>query len=247
MLLLTAFVRRQRSVQSALHRAMQTDQTRLLRHDLDLRALALNQDTTLNQLVAVARAHPGALSDQLAGSIRDSLQTLRGTDWLTDADAQSVAPSRGTDAWLTSEVYAAIERSRDRGLVVEVSGERAALCRLSPASDRELGLAVQQCLVNVILHSGKVAAEVVIESEPNSISLMVMDAGRGFTESETGADRLGLRQAVRRRIEQLGGSVSIFTRPGAGTSVLLSVPVEDDEPQPAAAATDAPNPDRVPQ
>ena len=249
MLLLTAFVRRQRSVQAALHRAMQTDQTRLLRHDLDLRALALNQDTTLNQLVALARAHPGALSDQLAGSIRDALQTLRGTDWLTDADAQSVEPSRGTDAWLTSEVYAAIERSRDRGLVVEVSGERDALCRLSPASDRELGLAVQQCLVNVILHSGKVAAEVVIESEPNSISLMVMDAGRGFTESETGADRLGLRQAVRRRIEQLGGSVSVFTRPGAGTSVLLSVPVDDDEARAATATatTDTPDPERVTQ
>ncbi|TFC82982.1 ATP-binding protein [Cryobacterium cheniae] len=232
-LLLTAFVRRDRTVQVALHRAMQTDQTRLLRHELDQRTLALGQDTTLQQLVALARAHPGPLSANLAGSIRDALQTLRGTDWLTDADALSVEPSRGTDAWLTSEVYAAIERSRDRGLVVEVTGDRAALGRLGPAIDRELGLAVQQCLVNVILHSGIVAAEVVIESEPNSISLMVMDAGRGFTESETGADRLGLRQAVHRRIERLGGSVSVLTRPGAGTSVLLSVPVapeEADEP-----------------
>ena len=114
--------------------------------------------------------------------------------------------------------------------MVEVSGDRAALGRLGPAIDRELGLAVQQCLVNVILHSGIVAAEVVIESEPNSISLMVMDAGRGFTESETGADRLGLRQAVHRRIERLGGSVSVLTRPGAGTSVLLSVPVAPEEP-----------------
>ncbi len=245
-LLLTAFVRRRRSVQTALHRAMQTDQTRLLRHDLDLRALALNQDTTLQQLVALARAHPGPLSDNLAGSIREALSTLRGTDWLTDVDAQSVAPSRGTDAWLASEVYAAIERSRDRGLGVEVTGDRAALGRLSPASDRELGLAVQQCLVNVILHSGIVAAEVVIESEPNGISLMVMDAGRGFTQSETGSDRLGLRQAVRHRIEKLGGSVSIFTRPGAGTSVLLSVPVPNEEPGQGPEVAPDPNPDPAP-
>lgn len=258
-LLLTAFVRRERSVQIALHRAMQTDQTRLLRHELDLRTLALNQDTTLQQLVALARTHPGPLGDNLAGSIRDALQTLRGTDWLADADAQSVEPHGGTDAWLTSEVYAAIERSRDRGLVVEVTGDRAALGRLSPASDRELGLAVQQCLVNVILHSGIVAAEVVIESEPSCISLMVMDAGRGFTESETGADRLGLRQAVRRRIERLGGSVSILTRPGAGTSVLLSVPVAAEESgeyagptetpaeRPAPEPHNSPDPERVPR
>ncbi|WP_166786561.1 sensor histidine kinase [Cryobacterium sp. TMT1-19] len=252
-LLLTVFVRREWSVQIALHRAMQTDQTRLLRHELDLRTLALGQDTTLQQLVALARAHPGPLSANLAGSIRDTLQTLRGTDWLTDADALSVEPHGGTDAWLTSAVYAAIERSRDRGLVVEVTGDRAALSRLSPASDRELSLAVQQCLVNVILHSGIVAAEVVIESEPSSISLMVMDAGRGFTESETGADRLGLRQAVRRRIERLGGSVSILTRPGAGTSVMLSVPVAIEEPGGHAEPTEqpeqteTPDPERVSQ
>ncbi|MBC7442697.1 MAG: ATP-binding protein [Ramlibacter sp.] len=228
-LLFAAFARRQVAAQTALHRAVLDDQSRLLRHDLDQRALARTQDTTLNQLVALARAHAGPLSPNLASSIRDTLETLRGTDWLTDADQRSVAPSAGTDAWLTSEVYAAIERSRDRGLVVEVTGERAALGRLDPVSDRELGLAVQQCLTNVILHSGIVTAEVVIESEPDSLSLMVTDAGRGFTESETGADRLGLRQAVRHRIERLGGSASIFTRPGAGTSVLLSVPVVSEQ------------------
>ncbi|TFC47178.1 sensor histidine kinase [Cryobacterium shii] len=236
-LLFAHFARRQAAAQTALHRAVLADRARLLRHDLDQRALARTQDTTLTELVALARAHAGPLSPNLAGSIRATLQTLRGTDWLTDADQRSVEPSAGTDAWLTSEVYAAIERSRDRGLVVEVTGERAALGRLDPVSDRELGLAVQQCLTNVILHSGIVAAEVVIESELDSISLMVMDAGRGFTESETGSDRLGLRQAVRHRIERLGGSVSILTRPGAGTSVLLNVPVPISDPITTDAAT----------
>jgi signal transduction histidine kinase len=257
-LLLAGFGRRDRVAQSILHRAVLADQARLLRQELDRRALALAHDTTLNQLIALAHAHPGPLSPNLAGGIRNTLQTLRGTAWLTDADARSVEPSSGTDAWLASEVYAAVERCRDRGLVVEVTGERAALGRLDPAHDRELGLAVKQCLINVILHAGIVAAEVVIESEPDSISVMVMDAGRGFTESETGADRLGLRRAVRHRIERLGGSVSILTRPGAGTSVLLSVPVSDGpgqasgpEPtQPTSPAPTHPEPgpdERVPR
>ncbi|MEB0002652.1 ATP-binding protein [Cryobacterium sp. MDB1-18-2] len=212
--------RRHRPVQLAMHRALQEDQSRLLRHELDVRAVALSQDTTLNQLVALVHAHPGPLGPHLAAGIRETVDTLHGTSWLTDSDERLSGP----DGWLDSAVYSAIERCRDRGLVVEVTGERAALGRLDAVADRELGLAVQQCLINVILHAGIVSAEVVIESTDRDLSVMVMDAGRGFTESETGADRLGLRQAVRRRIERLGGSVTIMTRPGAGTSVLLTVP-----------------------
>ncbi|WP_166788591.1 sensor histidine kinase [Cryobacterium sp. HLT2-28] len=112
--------------------------------------------------------------------------------------------------------------------MVDVTGDRSALGRLEPGVDHELGLAVQQCLINVILHAGIVSAEVDIGADDGTVSVMVMDAGRGFTESETGADRLGLRQAVRRRIERLGGSVTVLTRPDAGTSVLLSVPASTE-------------------
>jgi signal transduction histidine kinase len=135
-----------------------------------------------------------------------------------------VSPAEA-DAWLHSSVYTSVEHCRDRGLVVEITGERGALARLHPQVERELGLAVQQCLVNVLLHSGILAAEVFIDADAQSVSVMVKDAGRGFTEAETGSDRLGLRQAVRRRIERQGGEVSIWSRPGAGTSVLLSLPV----------------------
>jgi signal transduction histidine kinase len=220
-MLLSGFGRRRhRAAQQSLHRALQEDQSQQLRHELDVRAAALSQDTTLTELVALVHAHPGPLNAHLAGSIRDTVDTLRGTSWLTESDEQLSGP----DGWLDSAVYEAIERCRDRGLVVEVSGDKAALGRLDAVADRELGLAVQHCLINVILHAGIASAEVVVEASLHELSITVTDAGRGFTESETDTDRLGLRQAVRRRIEQLGGSVTIWSRPGAGTSVLLSVP-----------------------
>ena len=53
---------------------------------------------------------------------------------------------------------------------------------------------------------------------------MVIDAGKGFFEAETGADRLGLRQSVRRRIENVGGTVRVWSTPGRGTSVMIRVP-----------------------
>jgi signal transduction histidine kinase len=57
------------------------------------------------------------------------------------------------------------------------------------------------------------------------ISIMVVDEGRGFVESATASDRLGLRNSVRGRIASVGGSVQIFSTLGRGTSVTIRVPV----------------------
>ena len=226
-MLLDSFARRTgRAAQPAIHRAVLDDESRILRHDLDTRAIARMNDTTLDQLVALSHVAPGVLRSPMKSAIRGTLRTLQDDTWLSDAvDARGAGLPPGADAWLASAVYTAIDRVRDRGLVVEVTGERAALGRLDAVRDRELGLAVQQCLVNVVRHAGIVTAEVVIDADIDSVSVMVKDAGRGFTESEAGSDRLGLRHSVRRRIEQLGGSVEVWSRPGAGTSVLLTVPV----------------------
>ena len=215
------------AAQPAIHRAVQDGANRQLRDALDTRAIALLNDTTVAQLVALSMAEPGALSPGLKASLKYTLATLNDTNWLTDIDARNnTGPQRTalSPAWRSSAVYTAVERCRDRGLTVEVTGDISALARLDAGSDRAVGLAVQQCLVNVILHAGIATAEVAIESDSSTVSLHVTDAGRGFTESEAASDRLGLRQSVRRRIEQLGGSVLIWSRPGAGTSVRLTVP-----------------------
>jgi signal transduction histidine kinase len=58
---------------------------------------------------------------------------------------------------------------------------------------------------------------------------MVIDAGKGFTEAEMGADRLGLRQSVRKRIESVGGHVQVWSTPGKGTSVMIRLPALEPE------------------
>ena len=225
-----------RDAQPAIHKAVQDDEARTLRHDFDVRAIALMHDTTLNQLVSIARAKPGPLSRGLEAGIRETLNTLAERDWLSHVDERTATSPAGGDGWLSSAVYRAIDRSRDRGLVVDITGDRESLARLAPEQDRELGLAVQQCLVNVLLHAGRATAEVVIDAVDEHVSVMVLDDGAGFMESETGSDRLGLRQSVRKRIERLGGTVVIWSRPGAGTSVLLTLPA----PAPDAPAADLP-------
>ena len=65
---------------------------------------------------------------------------------------------------------------------------------------------------------------------------MVIDGGKGFLERETSVDRLGLRQSVRRRIESVGGTVQVWSTPGTGTSVLISLPATESDPVLEAAS-----------
>jgi signal transduction histidine kinase len=51
-----------------------------------------------------------------------------------------------------------------------------------------------------------------------------MDSGAGFDLGSVPDDRIGLRTSIRGRIEQEGGTVRIWSQPGVGTTVVLSVP-----------------------
>ncbi|MFJ8895678.1 sensor histidine kinase [Leifsonia sp. NPDC102414] len=133
------------------------------------------------------------------------------------------------EAWFDSELHQAIEQARDEGLAVSVSGDRDVLATLSPDRRRAVGLAVRQCLVNVVRHSGSATAEVTLSSSGGSVSVMVVDEGRGFVPSAAASDRLGLRQSVHDRIERVGGIVTVYSSEDVGTTVLIVVPSYDEE------------------
>jgi len=227
--------RRGALAQPALLRAAQNDAASQLRHSLDNQSIAVLNDTTVNQLVALSLSSPGDLTPHVRSGLRNTLDTLHDTDWLADAHAP------GTGVHATSALFASVDRCRTAGLTVDVTGSVDVLDRLDSSVDRELALAVEQCLGNVLLHAGTTAAEVSIEHDSEGVAVMVADAGRGFTLSGSGRGRLGLRQSVRRRIDRVGGSVTIWTRPGAGTTVRLTVPLPDaaERPSPAAASSEA--------
>ncbi|MFF1877310.1 sensor histidine kinase [Leifsonia sp. NPDC058230] len=145
--------------------------------------------------------------------------------------ALSSAPlaSLSSDDWFDSELHNAIELARDEGLSVDISGDRDALSLLSPERRRAIGLAARQCLVNVLRHSGSPTAEVAVSSSRDAVSVMVVDSGRGFVPSSTSPDRLGLRQSVHDRIERVGGTVTVYSSPDVGTTVMMVVPTGDDD------------------
>lgn len=210
--------RRARRAQRLLHIAARQEQLASVRHRIESRAAALMHDTVLNHLAAIAHSTDDDLGEQLTAQIVRDLEILIGEEWLDDAPGTDVA------GWEGSGVFSAIAEMRSLGLDVESTGDLASVSRLSSEASAALGLAVKQCLVNVVRHASIGRAEIVVFGSDAAVSVMVIDAGRGFAVAETGSDRLGLRTSVRRRMEAVGGSVQVWSTPGRGTSIMITVP-----------------------
>ena len=235
LLLLDFSQRSARLAQPSLHRAARDEYLSSVRYGIEAKAAAVMHDTILGHLAAIAAAPPGALSADLQAQIERDLEILVGEEWLADSSPTVGAQARAE--WRHAPLFLAIQESRRLGLVVEVSGDIVAAGRLDAERSTALGLAVKQCLVNVIKHSGVDTAEVVVYGAESDVCVMVIDDGKGFSEAETGSDRLGLRQSVRRRMEAVGGEVQVWSAPGRGTSVMIRVPAPVETVDPVEAVS----------
>lgn len=230
--------RASRHVQPFIHRAARDEELAGVRYRLEMRAAALLHDTVLSQLAALSAATPGNLSPRMRQSIERDLELLVGEEWLIVPENAGATESGGD--WRSSALSDTVERARRDGLTVDVSGDLSLVGGLAPDVAQEVARAVHQCLVNVRVHAGTDRAELVVFGSDSGLTIMVIDGGMGFSEADTGTDRLGLRSSVRGRIAEVGGTVDIWSTVGQGTSVLIQVPK-------ALSATDAAHPHVSPE
>jgi signal transduction histidine kinase len=150
--------------------------------------------------------------------------TLARTDVLGGIEpGRVIDPS---DASLRNQVVMLITDYQWRGLTVDVTGDSgAAIFRATPETIEATIGALRACLENVVRHSGRDFAEIIVSATDTSITWTVSDDGVGFDVAAVPRDRLGLRSSVRQRVEAAGGAVRIFSAPGAGTSVLITLPL----------------------
>jgi hypothetical protein len=201
-------------------------QTRRLSTERELtrRTVAVVHDTVLNDLAFVMNA-PDSLSDRYRQQLKDDVATLTSAAWLRQA--RTVTTFDLSDALSWNHLETLVSEMQWRGLTVHVSGNSSDVLRSSAAAAAAGVDAARACLENVLKHSGVTVVEIVLGQEAGESTIMVVDEGRGFDPDAVPADRLGLRVSVVQRIKAVGGYVRIWSTPGNGTSVLISVPAFD--------------------
>jgi signal transduction histidine kinase len=87
---------------------------------------------------------------------------------------------------------------------------------------------VQEALTNTWKHARATKASVTVTFDPRRCDIQIADDGVGFDLAAVGAngqgEHLGI-VGIRERAEMIGGSSRIASAPGAGTIVIVSVPV----------------------
>jgi len=91
----------------------------------------------------------------------------------------------------------------------------------------------QGAMANVVQHAEATQASITIDRDAAGVRLTISDNGRGFDPSAVAAtsavgfsDSFGLT-ATRERVEQLGGTLTIASRPGDGTTMIVELTTEE--------------------
>jgi signal transduction histidine kinase len=228
------------AIQSAQRRkvpnfeALEAETQRLARgEDLSRRTTAAVHDTVLNDL-SIVLSTTDQLDERAIARLREDLEELRGAPWITETT--EIPTGDEEEASLRNELMRMVSDFQWRGLSIHVTGSGSGIYQLAPDVARAFSGSVRAAFENVLRHSGASVAEMELIYTADDITIMITDQGSGFDTGSVAGDRLGMRASIVDRMEAVGGSAQIWSTPGSGTSVVLTVPIlEVVAPQPESS------------
>jgi PAS domain S-box-containing protein len=217
------------------------EQLRLLASELSLteererRRLATDLHDSIGQALAMCKLKLDELRSQASSEVLANDcshistlldQAIQGTRSLTFELSPPVLYELGLEAALESLVE---KMQQANGIPIRLSGHGGP----KPLSEDTAVLcfrAVQELLVNVIKHARARKIEVSIGRDRGRIRVTVADDGIGFDASETISRKGGKRGfglfSIKERLQHLGGSLKVDSKPGQGTRITLSAPLQ---------------------
>jgi len=113
--------------------------------------------------------------------------------------------------------------------VIPVDLEITADLRLAEPIEVAAYFVASEALANAAKHSEASRIDVLLAQRDGSLVLSVCDDGVGGADGSRGSGLVGLGD----RVEALGGSIRVSSRPGEGTQITAELPLEFELPQPA--------------
>lgn len=157
---------------------------------------------------AAATAHLKGITETALGSVRRLSHELR--------------PPTLTSHGLGSAIAMVAEHLSGPDLAI--SAESTLSGRLAPEVETALFRMVQESLSNVVKHAGASTASVLIAGQERNVVVVVEDDGVGFNVDSLAHAGLGL-PSMRERIQLLGGTLTVTSTPGAGTTIQARIPL----------------------
>jgi signal transduction histidine kinase len=216
-----------RSLASSLSLAEERERRRLAvyLHDQIGHTLALANIKLGELLKSLPANYPGSHTTELekAGTLLE--QAIRDTHSLTFKISSPILYELGLDAaveWLTEQTQ------KDHGISVRFISDGRPY-HLDDDVRVLLFQAANELLVNVVKHAQAQNVEISIRREGENLKLEVGDNGLGFHTALTEPHRqarcgFGLF-SIRERLRSYGGVLEVQSKPGAGTHVILTVPL----------------------
>jgi signal transduction histidine kinase len=174
--------------------------------------------------------------------VLQTMETLARGQWIADAALKARVAEEA--AWLRGLVEGTDEASGGGDLLGQLSKLAARAARdglhvelnyatlrgsailgaLDSQRSAALAGAVSEALTNVAKHAATASAVLRLTATPAALVVTVLDQGRGF-DPVTQPEGMGLKESIRGRVTESGGTVRIDTAPGAGTYLEITMPL----------------------
>ncbi|RYD55756.1 MAG: tetratricopeptide repeat protein [Sphingobacteriales bacterium] len=242
-LLTRSYYRRYRLMQNARLQAVVMQQQELAtRAVLDAeenerKRIAGDLHDTVGQMMSAAKINLSMLESDLVFDKEEQRVAYHKVLALVDESCREVRtvshnimPNALLKSGLANGVRDFINRIDDRFIKIDlfIDGLHE---RIDPNVEAVLYRVVQECVNNVIKHSGANKLDISIIKDEESISATLEDNGKGFdTTDTTKFEGIGLKNIIT-RIKFLKGSVEWNSAPGRGTLVAIYVPYDSNRVQ----------------
>jgi two-component system, NarL family, sensor histidine kinase UhpB len=177
-----------------------------------LTAVALEVERAASQGPEADRERMAAVAQELHSTLDEIRRITR-----------ELRPEALDDLGLVNALIALSSRASRSGRVRVERRLDSDLPRMSEELELVVYRVAQEALTNVLRHAEASRCLLELTSSGGAITLTVSDDGKGMPASYDGT--IGI-EGMRERALLVGGTLSIESRPGAGTTVMLRVPVE---------------------
>jgi two-component system NarL family sensor kinase len=188
----------------------------------NLTAIILHMET------ADALFESGADSDEIWAIVRKTLAL--GRTGLQDARRSVLdlraAPLEGRS--LFEAVGQLIEERRRKGAPVVDYAPAGAHCPVPARLEVAIYRIVREAMANIEQHAAARRVRVELAAAPGELRLVIADDGRGFRPESIPPGHYGLA-GINERVHLLGGRFDVQSKPGAGTRLLITIPLNGED------------------